>query len=154
MPVFTKFWKHPANGNSDQVQLTERGPVLQVEIAIPETLAKLYAEKNLPIPQPKTGFALIDTGASGTCVDAECLNSLQINPIGECPISTPSGTSVQTIHPCKISFPGTPIGTLEFNSVIATELKNQGIIALLGRDILQHFIIIYNGVEGMWTLTY
>jgi hypothetical protein len=58
------------------------GPLLQVEISIPSALEQLLAAQNQPIPSPKTGWALIDTGATRTCVDAKTVSALGVNPIG------------------------------------------------------------------------
>jgi hypothetical protein len=38
--------------------------------------------------------------------------------------------------------------------VIAAELSTQGIHALIGRDVLQDCILIYNGASGDFTLAF
>lgn len=58
------------------------------------------------------------------------------------------------MYSCDISFPGTPIRTLPFNVVIGSSLAPLGFSVLVGRDVLGSFQIIYNGVEGMWTLAF
>jgi hypothetical protein len=54
----------------------------------------------------------------------------------------------------KFSFPGTTIPVLEFNTVVGAELQQQGYLAIIGRDLLRHFQLVYNGVDGIWTLAF
>jgi hypothetical protein len=37
--------------------------------------------------------------------------------------------------------------------VFATGVKKQGIHGLIGRDVLQHMLLVYNGYAGHCTLT-
>ncbi len=54
-----------------------------------------------------------------------------------------------------MAFPGTPIiGTVPFNFVIGGQVGALGYAALIGRDVLTHFQLVYNGVEGFWTLAF
>ncbi len=43
---------------------------------------------------------------------------------------------------------------LQSIAVVETELISQGIDALIGRDILQHCVLIYNGGLGFYTLAF
>jgi len=43
---------------------------------------------------------------------------------------------------------------LPFNVVIGSSLAPLGFSVLIGRDVLRFFQIVYNGVEGMWTLAF
>jgi hypothetical protein len=51
-----------------------------------------------------------------------------------------------------MSFPGTQLPGLEFSSLIGSVLAAQGIVGLLGRDVLSHFLLVYNGPAGMFSL--
>lgn len=138
----------------DAIQLQARGPSLQIEISLNAILAAQYQQSGHPLPSPVTGYALIDTGASVTSVDVSILDSLGIRAVGQLPISTPSGSSNQGIYSCQFSFPGTPIPVLPFVNVVGSLLKTQGILALIGRDLLRSFLLIYDGVHGSWTLSF
>jgi hypothetical protein len=37
---------------------------------------------------------------------------------------------------------------------VGSTLKPQGIVALIGRDLLRNFLLIYDGVHGSWTLSF
>lgn len=154
VPLFSRHWLHPSTSQPDAQRLHLSGPALQIQIEIPDDLAALLANESKPIPQPQTGTALIDTGASFTAVDERFLRQLGLVPVGSQPVSTPSGQSVHLLYPCKITFPGTPIPPLPFNAIIGCSLTGFGHVALIGRDLLRHFLLVYNGVEGNWTLAF
>jgi hypothetical protein len=77
-------------------------------------------------------------------------------------VGTAGGAQQQLLYPARFSFPGTNLPSLEFNSLLGADLTSQGIpgprgaplMALLGRDILEHFVLIYNGLQGLFTLAY
>lgn len=136
-------------------QLNKTGPRIQVEIGIPEALARIYAEQNKPIPNPVTGFALVDTGASITAVDVSAVTSLNITPVAFTEVHTPSTETpvIQALYPVSFSFVGSGLPPLQYNSVLGSPLAAQGIIALIGRDILANCILIYNGKLGHFSLS-
>lgn len=154
MPVFSRIWTNPQTGASDPDRLQRIGPALNVEITIPKRLAVLYSQRGVKIPQPETGIALIDTGASITAVDSQALGRLGLQPVGVVNVRTPQGQTRQGLYPCQISFPGTPIDTLQFNAVTGSQLEHQGYKVLIGRDLLRYFQLVYNGIDGFWTLAF
>ena len=79
---------------------------------------------------------------------------LGLHPVSFSLVSTPQGQATQGVYACKISFPGTPIHSLPFNAIVSCKLEGFGHVALLGRDLLQHFLLVYNGKEGNWTLAF
>lgn len=97
---------------------------------------------------------MIDTGASITAVDRQVLAGLGSTPTDVTRVATPGGEVQQPVYACNISFPGTPIPTLTFNVVIGSSLAPFGFSVLVGRDVLRFFQIVYNGVEGIWTLAF
>jgi len=128
------------------------GPVVQVELGIPQDLAAYYEANNIAIPSPITGRALVDTGASITAVDKPLLLRLGINPLGTANVFTPQGEDEQEMFPVKLGFVGTPL-QINFNSVLGSDLTRQGIVALIGRDLLANCILVYNGVGGHFSLS-
>jgi len=132
--------------------LASTGPIIPVELSIPDELARFFSEKNMPIPAPITGNALIDTGASITAVDLTLIQQLGINPVGVSTVFTPQGQAAQELFPIKLAFPGTTI-ILSLNAVLGSELRNQNIVALIGRNILARCILVYNGPLGNISLS-
>lgn len=156
MPVHNRIFT-PSPIIFDPVALLNNGPILTVEISIPNALATLLTSQNQPIPSPSTGYALIDTGATRTCVDHQVITQLGVNPVGTITSGTAGGTVNQSLFPAHVRFPQESID-LDFNACVGVNLTgqtalSQPIIALIGRDILQHLLFIYNGPAGMFTVT-
>ena len=53
-----------------------RGPILQVSITIEQNAGKGLVAQGKTLPTLKSGLALIDTGASNTCVDEQAAKDL------------------------------------------------------------------------------
>jgi hypothetical protein len=95
---------------------------------------------------------LVDTGASGSAVDHEVIERLGLQPTGAIAIATPSHDHHEVftydidllIEDNRVHIADVP--------VFATGLKKQGLHGLLGRDVLQHMLLVYNGYAGHLTL--
>ena len=146
MPVFSFYHWSKEHGHT----LTESGPLVSVEISIPTALKAYLSEKGLPIPPPQAGFALIDTGAFATAVEQSIFDALGISPIDKISTLTPHGGSESPVYPVTVSFPGLDLAEMPMERVVGCSLKWQNvegkeIIMLLGRDLLQYFLLVYNG---------
>jgi hypothetical protein len=105
-------------------------------------------------------MAIVDTGASISAVDATVIARLGVQPVGTANVGTAGGIQTQSTYPARLSFPGTNLPSMEFNSLLGANLGGQvitgpmpgNLIVLLGRDVLEHFVFIYNGPNGMFTL--
>lgn len=137
--------------------LQARGPLMSIEVHAPPVvlqLAQSQGQTPSPPPPPATGLALIDTGASATVVDENALLALGVNPIGTTTVLTPSGAEQQLAYPAEIEFAGMP-GRIQFASVLGSKhLAAQGIIALIGRDVLANALLVFNGPAGMFTIAF
>ncbi len=127
-----------------------------VEISIGPSLSLVQSlqSKGLPVPAPVRAMALVDTGASGSVVNPSIVQSLGIQPVGVVGISTPSTTqsvSCRQFH-VDVSFPNgvTVAGAV----VLEAPLGGQPIQCLIGRDILQHAVLVYVGYANMFTLCF
>jgi len=135
------------------------GPLLiaAIGVSVPRMQAILAAGGT--VPNAINGTFLIDTGASGTCVDDTFIAQLGLQPTGVVPIMTPSTGS--NLHHCNqfdvsLFIPGNSGGghLIPALPIIATHLKNQGIDGLIGRDIIDNCTFIYNGTAKYFTLGY
>lgn len=140
--------------HTPQNLLTVFGPIISSSVSIPAKIAQIFSQEKKSIPTPVSGPALLDTGASATCVDEDILKSLGMPPVGQVRVSTPSGTVVQLQYPVRLEFPGSLIPILELNAVIGSSLKDQKIAVLIGRDILCRCLFIMNGPSGHFSLSF
>jgi len=99
---------------------------------------------------PVVGLGLIDTGAEITGVDLPAIQQLGIPSIRQINVGAATGQQMTTVHPVSFAFPG-GFPEIQFNSVIACDLQGQGIIALIGRDVLRHMLFVYNGITGTYS---
>ena len=114
----------------------------------------------LDVPPPVLARALIDTGASCTCVDATVIKKLGLVPSGTASIYTPStGGNVHTCNQFDVAV-GIVMDSNQVHvpsliiPVIESDLDAQGFQALLGRDVLNQGIFIYDGHRQFLTLAF
>jgi hypothetical protein len=158
MPIYNSqfFETAPGGGHVPSPTLLARqGPILQVTVSIPQALAAFYTLQQVPIPSPVTSVALIDTGASTSCVHAPIMQNMGVNPIGVVTILTPGGPTLRNLYPANFTFPVTGFSR-DFTSIIGADLSGQIIngqqlIALIARDVLSLGVLIYNGSFGSFT---
>jgi hypothetical protein len=96
------------------------------------------------------GNALIDTGASISAIDEDIAQALKIPVIDQGKMSSASHDS----HPCNLYPVQFTIGNVlvvQVPRTMGAKLKSKGFIAIIGRDILQNCMLVYNG--GMGTIT-
>ena len=156
MPVYSGEFRTQAGGQPGPGVLIGFGPILPVEIGVPSALSKLLASQNKTIPAPMPGFALIDTGATRSCVDVNIISHLEIKPIGIVPLETPAGPSQHNLFPAKFNFPAIKF-EFEFSSVVGVSLGQKSIggkqiIALIGRDVLSRCLLVYNGPKASFSI--
>lgn len=130
-----------------------------VGVSMPRMQA-LVAAGQTP-PPPALGQFLVDTGASGTAVDPALLQGLGLQPTGRAAISTPS--TAGSLHYCdqydiSLFIPGNK-GTggghlVREIPIVATHFRSQGFDGLIGRDVLNNCLLIYNGSASSVTLAY
>lgn len=140
-------------------QITFGGPIIEISIGVSIPRRDLLSSLGMPVSPPGTCKLLIDTGASCTCIDPWVIESLNIVPSGFTTIHTPS-TNSGSNHQCSqfdvcLSIPHPHIHRHFHNiPVIESNFVHQGIDGLLGRDILEGCVFIYNGETGFYTLSF
>jgi len=139
-------------------QNSSDGPLIDVLIGVSQFRANALRLVNMPIPPPIQLRFLIDTGASGTCVEAGLLKPLGLVSSGQIAVHTTSpgpipaqwpqfDVSLTLLHPL---YPYTI-----FTTPVAECLPLGGNVqGLLGRDILEHCLLIYNGQEKSFSLAF
>ncbi|MCF8211241.1 MAG: aspartyl protease family protein [Rhodoferax sp.] len=136
------------------------GPTLNVLIGPSEPLQKVLEEAGLPVPSPVSGVFLVDTGASHTVVDQRLIQPLGLSPTGTVLCHTPStaGNAVPMYQYDLLIYIPSNSQTLGWYldavPVMAGSFEGQAIDGLIGRDILDRGLLVYNGQNGHFTLAY
>jgi hypothetical protein len=135
------------------------GPVLDVHVGVSSPRRRMLEAASLAVPPNQPCRLLIDTGASCTCVDKWVIQSLALTPSGSTEVHTPS-TGAGNPHSCNqydvsLIIPHSELSRI-FHAipVIESEFSHQGIDGLLGRDVLNRCLFIYNGELGVYTLAF
>jgi hypothetical protein len=136
------------------------GPLLTANIGVSEGREAALKAAGQPVPTLIVLRAMVDTGASCTCVDPDLLAPLGLSTTGPASIHTPSTDGVPVAYPqfdvslLIAAFATQPILHLRTVPIVALPLKRQGIDALIGRDVLKQCVLHYNGSTGFFTLAF
>jgi hypothetical protein len=146
------------------LSLSTGRPLIDIFVGVSQARQGALTTAGQPVPAPIPARALIDTGASCTCIDLTVLKQLGIPSTGTTPILTPTtGLTPHTVNQYDVSIMivfGTqrqPFQVL-FNAhtmpVVDADLRPQAILALIGRDILATGLLQYNGESELFTLAF
>src|SRR5688572_13589023 len=87
-----------------------RGPSVGVAIAVSQELENKLIATNQPVAAPITGLALLDTGASATCVGEQVASRLGVTPIDVVQISSASHAAApKFVYPIRLRLLGTEL---------------------------------------------
>lgn len=145
------------NGNPVNIPgnmaLMTRGPVVQVTLSIGQDIAQQLLQQGITLPTPEAGLALIDTGATSTCIDRTAAARMNLPVVDVVTMATAAAASTQhNVHPVSFEITGLPI-QINGPRTIGVELQAQGLLALIGRDLLSACTLHYNGPTGGFTLS-
>ncbi len=146
MPFFTQL-------------LVGGGAEVELVVGVHEARSEMLKKHQFPIPARKRLRVQIDTGSSFTAVDQEIFQGLGIGPLDfvEVKVISPNGSTIETFPRYAVSL------GLEGNGVelhlpdvqilgCHMTLENDGVLGVLGRDVLTHCFFLYDGSEGRFTL--
>lgn len=123
------------------------GPFIDVVLVPPD------AAKNA---QAQQGAAIIDTGASQTCVDAETAKRAGWPMIDTAELSSVTHPDQEVPVFAGHLFSTTLQREIHVNRWMGVNLRpNESalpVVALIGRDLLQQALFIYNGHDGSFSL--
>jgi hypothetical protein len=104
-------------------------------------------------------MALVDTGATMTCIHEPILTGLGLHPVNTMAAGTAAGQVQQSIYVAQIIFPqmgwtiDLPVAGVDLTGQSIAIDPPQPLIALLGRNLLNQCVLIWNGPGGHWTIT-
>ncbi len=128
------------------------GPVIDLAVAVGASWQRRLSAQGSAAPAPPIIRALIDTGSDLSVVHPQVLVQLGIQPTGSIRIRRPgagSGFRLAALYEVQLSIGGLSHGTHWIPAhVVAASPSTPTVVALLGRDLLEHCMFFYNGPRG------
>ena len=139
-------------GSTGAGLLVASGPTLLVDIGFDSNFKPNPGA--IPVAAVKGVGALVDTGATESCIDSTLATTLGLPIMDRRKISGSGGEHEVNVHLAQIYIPS--LGETIYGAFAAVDLAagGQKHQALIGRTFLQHLVMNYNGVTGKVTLTF
>lgn len=135
------------------VTLQHLGPRLQITLSPLESQIKSLADHGKKPPAPVVGWGLIDTGASATCVDKTAAENAGLAVVDSGPMSSATHDGeIVPIFAGRLDIGGM-VQNIDTTRAYGANLGNQDLVALIGRDVLLSCVLIYNGLDGSFSLS-
>lgn len=126
--------------------LVFHGPTLLVDIGFD---AKYVAGSGrVPAPAVTSVWALVDTGATESCVDDALANKLQFPIVDRRKIAGSKGAHEVNMYLAQIHIPSLNFTLWGGFAGVDLTAGGQRHVALIGRTFLRHFTMIYSGSTG------
>ena len=137
------------SGNQDP--LATLGPVLFVRIGFDTGFDPVSSSH--PILPSNQLTALVDTGASASCIDSELAGALQLPILDRQQLAGIHGASEHDV--CLAQIYIADLNFVLYGAFFAVHLAlgGQPHYALIGRDFLRHFTMTYEGRTGLITVS-
>ena len=136
-----------------RIQLRENfGAIVQVEIRLPPDLKRERRALGVHTGTV-TGEALIDTGSDVTAFDLKAARQAGLVESGAGQLSTVLGQHDGQVPLLLGEVDITGFGAFTVLRGRGFDLSRLDYVAVIGRDILRHGILVYNGKEGWATLS-
>lgn len=135
--------------------LEKEGPTIGILVLPPLPIVEQMKVAG-EIPSARHLRAIIDTGAESSCISIKTLEELNLVPRNFRPRISTQGKEDQPIYDAivQIQFSETLIPVDFYVEIAGLGLDQFGIYALLGRDILRHCELNYNGKLGTYSLRF
>lgn len=127
------------------------GPTLVVSIGFDPNFQP--KSQKPPAPGISNVGALVDTGATESCIDALLASQLNLPIVDRRTLGGVHGSQLTNMHLAQIYIPGlkfTIYGAFAAVALTAARVPHK---ALIGRTFLQHFTMVYEGLRGNVTLS-
>ena len=142
------------------LQISPQGALLDAWVSVSSARHAALTAIGQIIPNPVRIRALVDTGASATCIDHSVLQMLSLNPTGSATVVTPSTQGIPVIaDQYDVGLIVPPAGPNQIPLIVSTLpvisaelLASQGFHALIGREYLgtmrvfvqRHYRVVYS----------
>jgi len=142
----------PINFSPGSKDLLRYGAIIRLTIGYPEAEYEEAVADGLKIPLPHEIHGLIDTGAAVTIVNPQLARSLKLPLIGEVSIQAAGHTGKYPEYLASVSFRQSGLERFTYLRVVACPILSKEMSCLIGRDILQHWELRYNGPLGQFSI--
>jgi len=135
------------------------GPVITTFVSVSRISREIMLAQGKAVPNSVQVRALIDTGATFTCVDSAVVARLNLVRTGTMSVLTPTTGAIPQLLPQYdvdlqfVSPTSQVLPPLEDVSVLQALLSAQGIQALIGRDILARCLFVFDGPSNSFSLS-
>lgn len=136
--------------SSEPYILSKIGPVVDISIGIPMALKQSLMEGGEGTPDPIRARALIDTGSTCSVINAKTVKRLGLHPVGLQTAIT-GNNDVIKCHTYRCCFKVGKNIPVEVTT-ICTKLDSDDFDCLIGLDILDRGLFVYNGKENTFSL--
>jgi predicted aspartyl protease len=126
------------------------GPIVEVVIVPPQPVAEQLRKEGKVVPTIKA-TALIDTGASSTCINQNIVDALKLIAFDTQKVLTAGGPSEQLLYDVGVVLPISQPNIISVQAPCA-DLSGQPFQVLLGRDVLSMCTMFYNGPDNSFSL--
>lgn len=133
-------------GASGAAMLVRWGPTLSVDIGFDPSFKPTPGF--IPVPGIKGVQALVDTGATESCIDSELAAQLNLPIIDKRGVSGVHGKNDVNIHLAQIYIPSLNHAIIGAFAGVHLAAGGQTHKALIGRTFLQSFTMVYDGRTG------
>lgn len=145
-----------SEGNERQLTASEalalRGPCILGTLTFSDAQQKALIESSSrQAVESLTGPIMFDTGASISCFDLKAAEKLGLVTVGKANMISASHDN----HPAPLFAGKLIIDKINVNveRAMGANLAPQGLIALIGRDIMSIGTLFYNGLDGSVTFS-
>lgn len=132
-------------GASGQVLLVQYGPTINVDVGFDPTYT---APPNIPQPGLKGIRALVDTGATESCIDALLATQLNLPVVDRRSVAGVHGSHEVNMVLAQVAVPS--LSFIIYGQFAAVDLAAGGQVhqVLIGRTFLSAFTMVYEGTTG------
>lgn len=124
------------------------GAFLEVSITHPKSVHQQFTQNGKTVPAKRVK-ALIDTGASSSVIKPKIAEELKLIHTGYQNVSSVQDEQKRPVYFGAIQFHW---GARKEIPLVACPLKGHAFECLIGRDILMHWHLTYNGTDGSITI--
>lgn len=129
-----------------RASLVHIGPTISVRIGF-DVNFRVQPQSRPDLPE-RTYPALIDTGATESCIDSELAALLELPIVDRAPMAGVDGSAQFNLHAAQITIPSLNFHIYGRFAGVHLRAGGQSHQALLGRTFLQRFKMAYNGTTG------